>query len=104
MNKALEAFKRIWALFDFKDMQYERSLVIKALTPPTADEVCETLKEYLKRDCYYDEKRKYFGDEDLIIICLMPEDKLYIAYMLPSHIITMIGKFYESLDVEKWTK
>lgn len=32
MNKELEAFKRIWALFDFKDMQYERSLVIKALT------------------------------------------------------------------------
>ena len=81
-------------------VQKSYSVLRQALTPPTEDEVIKALSEYLplESNYYYDREKRYFGNTDLTIICLMPKGKLYIAYMLPPHLITMIGKFYESLE------
>ena len=86
MNKELEAFKRIWAMFDFKDMQYERSLVIKALTPPTADEVCALIEKDIKGKVTYYCGQFYIDNEKV-------DDILFGVFRAKT--LIAIGKFYE---------
>mgnify|MGYP001252692458 CR=1 FL=1 len=78
----------------------------KALTPPTSDEVCKALSEYLKRDVkinsdkafYYSEERQYYGECDEIICGYGWEDGcISFEIDLPPHLITLIGRFYEGV-------
>ena len=80
-------------------------LIEKALTPPTADEVCKALSEYLQRKVniysdntfYYTEQRQ-IGECDEIICGYGWENEHHtIAFEidLPPHLITLIGRFYE---------
>ena len=81
------------------------------LTPPTADEVCEALSEYLERNVkmdrdntfYYTEQRQ-IGECDEIICGYGWENEHHtIAFEidLPPHLITLIGRFYEGLEESK---
>ncbi len=76
------------------------------LTPPTAEEVCEALSEYLQRKVniysdntfYYTEQRQ-IGECDEIICGYGWENEHHtIAFEidLPPHLITLIGRFYEA--------
>ena len=90
----------------------------QALTPPTADEVCTELdKWYIEatgdllianiNDFTYDKKEKIFYKRMLnkphqMTMCrLDTNDCVQLREPLPPHLITMIGKFYESLEEEK---
>ena len=68
----------------------ELEYIKKALTPPTADEVCKALSEYLKRNVYYEDGMfKVHSDVYGEIVDLNT---------LPPHLITLIGRFYEGLE------
>jgi hypothetical protein len=85
-------------------------ILLKALTPPTADEVCKALSKYLqtiygKVVIYYENKN--FGMEiqhsvDEItsheLVSLLNDNIIYIGENLPPHLITLIGRFYEGLE------
>jgi len=75
-------------------------IYIKALAPPTQDEVCKALSEYLPHlnEITYNKKTKCFENDgysdilnNILFDCNYIED-------LPPHLITMIGRFYESLE------
>lgn len=116
MSKALEVIKNnvdIKKALGFAqacgyhaDVQYALEKAVKleqALTPPTEQEVCEALGEYLKRDVkydgeyfYYSEEKRYYGECDEIICGWSYSPKeLSFEKNLPPHLVTMIGKFYE---------
>lgn len=121
-KEALNSIKKVLARYlwektgvseakHFEYLQYdtEIEIVTNALSeleflkkPPTAEEVIKALSEYLpfKSNYYYDREKRYFGNNDIIIICPMPKDALYISHMLPPHLITLIGRFYQSLEVK----
>ena len=74
----------------------------KALTPPTADEVCKALSEYYGRKVVFREnvfwyKTIIYDNEqwvrDVSLKDLSKDNR--------GDLITMIGKFYESLEGEK---
>lgn len=70
-------------------------LIKKALTPPTQEEVCAKLSEYLEQDVEW-VSVSFVGDDDICYIC---QDNLIVFnYDLPPHLITLIGKFYEGLE------
>ena len=123
MSKELEALEQIKDLFiqneygesrgktyDFGIECYE--IIKKALTPPTVDEVCVELKDFFKNSkyhnyidtVYYSERGKYFytEDEQRNLIEMIFDN--YYVHEIPPRLISMIGKFYESLVGEKWTK
>lgn len=80
----------------------------KELTQPTADEVIKALCEYLEREVKISKEKSFyysiighFGEVDEIICGYGWEDTHYTIGFeidLPPRLITMIGKFYESLD------
>ena len=82
-----------------------------ALTPPTADEVIKALSEYFKglTGVWYDKKTKSFihlqyGRNEVISRCFearLNDKRVTVIVTLPPHLITMIGKFYESLEGRK---
>lgn len=64
--------------------------------PPTADEVCKALSEFIDREVTYDDAKKDFVDGYRNSV----EHFLFDSYHLkniPPHLITMIGRFYEGL-------
>lgn len=81
--------------------------IIKALTPPTAEEVCEALSEYLKEEVFYEEYEFYircneydefenhskithfYNWKPSIMIMLIEEE-------LPPTLAKMVCWFYES--------
>ena len=80
--------------------------VIEYLTPPTEEEVCLALSEYIDKsfidnadivECSYDKKTKSFIDSKphCTTICKLKYGKIQFAYVLPPHLITLIGRFYE---------
>ena len=76
-----------------KDQAYED--LKQAITPPSSDEVCKALSEYLEIDVEL-VYRSFVGDDD---ICYQGEDNLIIFnYDLPPHLITLIGRFYVGLE------
>ena len=114
MSKELEALRVLKAnaiLFDdgtdFGASMLEAiSELDKALTPPTADEVCKALSKELKRpvkfdgdNFYYIVQRQYYGECDEIICGWSYSPKeLSFEKDLPPHLITLIGLFYEGLE------
>ena len=117
MNKVLDDldFLRYIARLDWSDETptgqelneaYQRLLSI--LTPPTYDEVCEALSEYLQREVkmysdntfYYTEQRQ-IGECDEIICGYGWENEhhtIAFEFDLPPHLITLIGRFYEGVE------
>lgn len=78
--------------------------ITKALTPPTAEEVCEALGKYYKLEEFesvlYDENFSYFVLNRLKEkgnIVFLIKNKIKINDYLPPHLITLIGRFYESV-------
>ena len=74
--------------------------VIQALTPPTADEVCEALSEYLDTNVEY-HNRFGFICNDRVIICLYPNNVLSFNNNYPAYIHNIVGKFYEKESEKK---
>lgn len=72
----------------------------ESLTPPTEEEVCKALSEYLKRTVVYDDVLNMFvevkgGRARGRIIARLRVNKINIPHDLPPRLITMIGRFYE---------
>jgi len=128
MNKELESLKAIESVIDLADdsvntytamgRELEEAIVRirgdikslrKALTPPTADEVClAIMKHYESKIVFYNEMAKTFNEVHLTrneeVVSNYANGEVGINYnALPPHLITMIGKFYESLEGEKWS-
>lgn len=112
MSKELEFFRKIKAsilkqftlggIYKFDEL----NKIEKALTPPTADEVCEALKDFFKNSkyhnyidtVYYSDKGKYFytEDEQRNLIEMIFDN--YYVHEIPPHLIIKIGRFYEGLE------
>lgn len=124
MNKELEALEKLanttvaskignWGMeyTKVKDFSYAQPLldiIRKALTPPTSDEVCEALSAYYDDKVSYSNERYnhmfYFEGSKLGIIRLI-DSKIYFIQsdyhktnILPPHLITLIGRFYEGVE------
>ena len=86
----------------------ELEYIKKALTPPTADEVCKALSEYYKWEVSYSNERHnhmfYFEESKLGVLRLLNNGVYFIqsdyhkTNALPPHLITLIGRFYEGLE------
>jgi len=114
VSKELEAFDRVWEDCSKLDLDYvskhnlmdDLREIKKALTPPTADEVCEVLSKKVKRpvkfdgdNFYYIEQRQYYDECDEIICGWSYSPKeLSFETDLPPRLITLIGRFYEGLE------
>lgn len=110
MSKELEFFRKIKAsilkqftlggIYKFDEL----NKIEKALTPPTADEVCEALSEYFDRNVYYESGRFLYRKEEFynqpFIIAYKYKSGLVelTKNVLPPHLITLIGRFYEGLE------
>lgn len=118
--EALDGIKKVLAKYisektgvseekHFEYLQYdtEIGLVAKALTPPTADEVCQEIISFFKKSshhkhittAYYSSVSKKFYAEDYPNLLEMIFDNYYLP-QIPPHLITLIGRFYESLEEE----
>ena len=81
-------------------------------TPPTVDEVIEALKDFFKNSkfhnyidtVYYSKEGKYFYTEDENRNLVEKIFDNYYIHEIKPQLITLIGKFYESLEGEKWEK
>ena len=105
-KKALGAFEEIWKDFHFKNHnreRYLRSVIVKALKPPTAEEVCKALIKYFEKPVYFEnlsffvqhyKRKQSYKDYSLNVY---RNGKLKILYDLPPHLVTLIGRFYEGL-------
>ena len=72
---------------------------------PTELEVIKALSECFTDDgdFIYDDKYKWFTTNNRVVIWKTPNNELHLYLSPPPHLITLIGKFYESLEGEKWT-
>ena len=121
MNKELEALRTIGNIrvketysdepskvSDLKTLFKNQYLLIKqALTPPTEEEVCKALSEYLGEEIIYIDSDIY--GNSLFPYTYKMENVVYnkrgllIFYdKLPPHLITLIGRFYEGDELDEW--
>ncbi len=87
-------------------VKQDKDVVKKALIPPTADEVCEALKERFgktvkmdsDKNFYYSFVSQHYGEVDEII-CGYSWDDGCISFEkdLPTNLVIMVGRFYEGL-------
>jgi len=101
MSKVLEILNKIKRnggtdyIINWRDVE----IIAKALTPPTADEVCEALSKYWGNPVQYDERHDlfemYVGDNTW-----KPIELLRMRIGKP-HLITLIGRFYQGLEESK---
>jgi hypothetical protein len=83
----------------------KQELLKQALTPPTAEEVCEALENHFtpygykkygvvvfEDNCFV---RKFNNDDRYIFIINQRELLVQGNYPLPPHLIILIGRFYE---------
>ena len=112
MNKELEALYKLSEIeFETGDymnddgymMRIESTemydLIRKALTPPTADEVCKELSAYYGKKVIFKEnvfwyKTIIYGNEQWVREVSLKD----LSKDNRGDLITMIGKFYESLE------
>ena len=124
MNKELEALDILRDMtFEQNAFSQERNdaieIIEKALTPPTEEEVCKALSDYLKsrRDGRIIDKVYYSKEENINhsvlkylfyythkktkkkkpIVFQNEIGLLHQKESLPPHLITMIGRFYEGV-------
>ena len=100
MSKALEALNNIRRLL-ISEYQHLADTVEKALTPPTAEEVCKALSEYYGFEVVHEgldfiPKIEHYYYE----IVSVADDCVVFATPLPPHLITLIGRFYEGVEYE----
>ncbi|MDY0278385.1 MAG: hypothetical protein RBQ97_09925 [Acholeplasma sp.] len=111
MNKELEALKldleefKLSKTTEFILLRFDREEalnMLKALTPPTVDEVCKALSDFLREEISYDNKQFHYIIKNTQ--CLMFVTETYdnntfsLGVYLPPHLITMIGRFYEGVE------
>jgi len=70
----------------------------KALTPPTADEVCEEIENVLGEKIIYNCGSFYNTRETAEVCAIGNLGSVYFSTHLPPHIITLIGRFYEGQE------
>ena len=71
-----------------------------ALTPPSQDEVCRALSDYLRVDVRYDVLAKeFYVCSDSTHITKFGIYGYQIKYYLLPHLITLIGRFYEGIKL-----
>jgi len=108
MNKELEALrKKILknCRCDIKCLEYDN--LLKALTPPTQEEVCEALGEYLNRKVTYYNRSFYYqfrnelGDGSYYIASKEYDNTVHIDRALPPKLGKMIYWFYEGLEEKR---
>ena len=107
MSKVLEAFLKIRTHLGENLNIWnceEYAILVQALTPPTADEVCEALSEEFGHTYYYDEELRdfwceEFGSDDHMITWYLSNEPLNELVDYP-HLMTLIGRFYEGLEEE----
>ena len=112
--KELEALELIDSYIKLDEYDMETSgvaeairLLKKALTPPTSDEVCKALSEYLDRqvlkdvdDNFYYSEHRQIGVVDEIVCGYGWEHEhktITFEFDLPPHLITLIGRFYQGV-------
>jgi len=110
MSKELEALERIRKKF-YKvgdiDSDFDIELLRKALTPPTADEVClAIMKHYESKIVFYNEMARTFNEVHITrneeTISFYASGEVGINYnALPPHLITLIGRFYQAEEEKK---
>ena len=81
----------------------------KTLTPPTANEVCEALSEWLNKEVpdlfnykvYYDNGGFHYYNtedfEDYLVEYYEVDGTMTLSVFLPPHLVTLIGRFYEGV-------
>lgn len=103
MSKYLEVVESILndLMIDINDEEIFNTIK-QALTPPTANEVCEALSEYYKdyEVTYLKEEKTFVRTNYAYTFDIVWEDAGEICFKknttLPPRLITLIGKFYES--------
>lgn len=75
---------------------------------PTSDELCKALSSYIGHYVEYSEYYFFYEDfgeydykETYFVVEICDDGSLDINYELPPHLITMIGRFYEGLEVKE---
>ena len=111
MSKELEALEKIWQKLVDKAPIDELQPYIKnykelekALTPPTKEEICKALSDFLKIEVVFEDGYLlYHWNFNGVagLACIVKYDYwlgfvIFYEWNLPPHIITMIGRFYES--------
>jgi hypothetical protein len=118
MSKELEALKLLKpkdedcyevSLPDSNEIAYE--YLLKYLTPPTADEVCEVLTAHYKKEVLYDNRKYlycdhafYFEDSTLIIVDFrnrvvnFANGEYHKTNNLTPHLINLISRFYMGVE------
>ena len=109
-NGLLERIKNYAEIFEDKEEQRvilkQLDIIRPHLVPPTADEVIKALRGELNWLIIYDEKKKSFCHIDTanlreIQAIYMRDNKLYVSQPLSPSTITLIGRFYEGLEVKE---
>lgn len=100
MSKELEALETIFAN-EFYDVTEEYNLIKQALTPPTSEEVCKALSDYYGKEIFFKEhvfwhKTIIYGNKEWLRSVSLKD----LAKDNRFDLITMIGKFYKSLEEE----
>ena len=105
LRDELNASEAVMGLHDYYGQELpEVSIIRKALTPPTQEEVCAKLSEYIKRPIEYYAPAKQFvircsnGYHEIARLHGTNEISFDTTYCLPPHIIIDIGRFYEGLE------
>ena len=105
--KELEALKNIRRLL-IKEYQYLADVIEKALTPPTQEEVCKALSEWLKVPVIFHETSMTFGiskatkifPNAIKTICNYVS-KFGVWYnddnRVPTNVSIIVGRFYQGV-------
>lgn len=106
MSKELEAFKKIVREANECGMWHcatEIDILEQTLTPPTEEEVCEAISDYLDFD-FFDTKCVFkdngFHEEsygELLEVLVDYRNNIYFYVNLPPHIVEMIARFYKEM-------
>ncbi len=96
---AIEALKRLYNGNELLAAEYE--LLRKALTPPTAEEVCEALNTFFNnsKQIFYSKLANSFLwelENGQLTSVVYKGQNIMINYLLPPYLITLIGRFFEA--------
>lgn len=96
LKQAREVYKNRESEYYLETIRKTADELDRLLTPPTADEVCEALSEYLKTPVEYNETFGFIANERVIIYKYLNNVLSFSANYQPK-IHTLIGRFYEGL-------
>ena len=102
MSKELEALELFENSIADIHQQTAYEILKQALTPPTQEDLCEALKNYMypntRYRVNYNQSEKEFNGRIGTIVSLgsyLKTPKIIFEVSLPPHLLTMIGRFYE---------